>query len=105
MESELKKAIKEKKDVENENKILKEKLENCQRYIKSIISKPTALNKANHNINKVQNEEKTKYSNKFDGSSLMFQQRENGKFGSYPSFDNYDDDYNEKFDPQNDLLT
>ena len=39
------------------------------------------------------------FGNKLDGSLGSGIHRESGKFGSLPSFDNYDDEYNESLDP------
>jgi predicted Holliday junction resolvase-like endonuclease len=88
---------KEKNDLTKENNelslgrsLIEKRLQNCQREIAKYIN--TSTNKVS-TINSG-DEDKISLSNNNDGSKGWHDSaRENGKFGSLPSFDNYDDDY------------
>jgi predicted nucleic acid-binding Zn-ribbon protein len=85
-------------------KSLETKLNNLQKFliekglVESHVSntrKKDTFNLSNDNV------QKASLGNKMDGSDgFHFERRENGKFGSLSSHDNYDDEYNEKFDSE-----
>ena len=78
-------------NLKKENHFLSQKLENCQKELsKYLKKKKKGINVNNLNIET----ESMKFSSNNDGSHGWDKSiRESGKFGSLPSFDNYDDDY------------
>lgn len=93
------------KDKNTKNRKIKDletKLNNQQRFLKENgIIKSLALINGEINTTDCSNDsdQKASLGNKMDGSDgFHFDRRESGKFGSLPSFDNYDDEYNENFD-------
>ncbi|MBK6979383.1 MAG: hypothetical protein IPH28_21715 [Cytophagaceae bacterium] len=83
------KSENEKQQLEEKIKSLELKLQNCQKVLKNT---PNFKNKIIESENDL--EGKTLKSNDFDGSKGWHElARENGKFGSLPSFDNYSDEY------------
>ncbi|MBO0934172.1 hypothetical protein [Fibrella aquatilis] len=80
----------------------RQRLENLQRFLKSGNGYKGEISKKLNIENDTDKEDKHRLGSQLDGSSGFYVERENGRFGSLSSFDNYSDDYNEKFDPQDD---
>ena len=96
LELDIKNLLKENKDLNEDNRLLRSRLEELQKWINKTEPKnfKNTKNKPPTDNDRVN----TKLGSTLDGSSGLYERRENGRYGSLSSFDNYDDDYNEKYD-------
>lgn len=96
--TEVKSLNQEKKLWENKFSDTAKKLENVQRKLRELgvtgFPKQAATNIQKEEISDRDNNSRN-LGGALDGSSGFHNQRENGKFGSLSSFDNYDDDFND----------